>query len=78
MEIEDLKRVIAKDDGVIGHEALKTALNHKENRLKQYLNRINPALVDYLEHRTKKAVDNLGNLKDKYAFWAILSRIPQV
>lgn len=78
MEIEALKRVIAKDDGVVGHEALETALNHKKNRLKQYSNRFNPALIDCLEHRTKKAVDNLGNLKDKYAFWVILAKIPQV
>lgn len=77
-EIDDLKRLIGKDDKVAGYDALQTALKQKQDQLKRYSDVYNPALLDYLESRTKKAVDSVGNLKHKYTFWAILSNLPQV
>lgn len=78
-EIDELKRLIGKDDKVAGYDALQTALKQKQDQLKRYSADVfNPALLDYLESQTKKAVDSLGNLKHKYTFWAILSNIPQV
>lgn len=77
-EIDDLKRLIGKDDKVAGYDALQTALKQKQDQLKRYSDVYNPALLDYLESRTKEAVDSVGNLKHKYTFWAILSNLPQV
>ena len=78
-EIDDLKRLIGKDDKVAGYDALQTAVKQKQDQLKRYSDDVyNPALLDYLELRAKEAVDNLGNMKHKYTFWAILSNLPQV